>query len=105
MKAWKKGAIVGGVWGLLSIVIGAATFGAAPIILWFPFYSKEIVNTYHQTHCYVQPMTEGMVCRVLIQGNFAYMWPVFIGILIGLGIGILIDKYNTKNRDSSNKDL
>lgn len=107
MKKWKKGAIVGGVWGLVSVIFvmcpgcsGTVILSLKQKILGFPWYSMEIVNSIHQTYfCTPTTTVAGgpiVLCRVLIQGTFAFIWPILIGALIGGGIGYLIDKRKTK---------
>jgi hypothetical protein len=107
MKKWKKGAIVGGVWGLVSVIFvmcpGCSGTVILPLknkILGFPWYSMEIVTSIHQTYfCTPTTTVAGgpiALCSVLIQGIFGYMWPISIGALIGGGIGYLIDKRKTK---------
>jgi ribose/xylose/arabinose/galactoside ABC-type transport system permease subunit len=90
MRAWKKGAVIGGLWGLVS-VLQAFYDSDDPIfytlfekIAFFPFY-------FEMTTIYRSPL--GIINYA---PPVALLFVILIGALIGSIIGYAIDKYKQK---------
>ncbi len=78
MKLWKKGAIIGGIWGILSIIPYSYVSAFDPlnkkvllILLGLPAFIAIIMNLHFL---------------------FAFIGAPIVGVIIGAGIGYLIEK-------------
>ncbi len=105
MKAWEKGAIVGGVWGVISDILG---FGYAimasesgkdiPIfikILFAPlflFWGSSFGDRINDLLFYFHGKLE------FLEVGLFFLFPIFIGVLIGGIFGFLIEKLPDENK-------
>ena len=98
VKLWKRGGIVGAVWGLVSYVMiwlagWTVDLHELPLLLKIVFLPMYFLTT-------LQKLPFGDYYYMYF-GNYFYMYPtysVLIGILIGSIIGYAIEKYNRQSR-------
>lgn len=82
MNLWKKGAIIGGIWGLLSIIPYSH-------ISSFESLSQKILLTLLGFPAFIALLTG-------FHFLFVFIASPIIGIIIGAGIGYLIEKWCMK---------
>jgi uncharacterized membrane protein len=78
MNLWKKGAIIGGIWGLLSIIPYSHVSS-------FESLGQNILLTFLGFPTYIALLTG-------FHFLFVFIGSPIIGIIIGAGIGYLIEK-------------
>ena len=91
MKKWKIGALIGGIWGLSSIItLSGGDFWLNPLIRYtfglpttLAFGSVDWLNA----------LTHGFTITIGVSHTILFFLALLIGALIGGGIGYLIDRY------------
>jgi len=89
MKAWKKGAVIGGLWGLISVLKNP---GSA---VYYTFYEKIAFFPYYfeMTVIYGSPL--GIINYA---PPIALLFVILEGALIGSIIGLTIEKYRMQRQ-------
>lgn len=94
MKTWKKGVILGGIWGIISEIlffqfifggIGDDIFVKSKILA-FPAYATLVILDF-----FLQGETPQK--SILLNWNIILLTPIIIGALIGSIIGLLYEKW------------
>ena len=102
MKAWKKGAMIGGIWGIVSFIVGMDTLvtvcvkGACSLkfpsllksLLIFPHLNLAIILDTFNIHA------KGLAALVLMP--FVFLLDIVLGITFGIIIGVAFEKYNQR---------
>ncbi len=114
MKSWKKGAIIGALWGLLNRTIEIKIFPQIPVIIPFgptcpietgciprsvlstPMIWKYTIFVPYRIaeKIYTAPFSEDLSLAPLITVGVSLL----IGAIIGLIVGVVIDKYKARDR-------
>lgn len=96
LKAWQKGAIIGGIWGAISIPLGII---AGTWLSEMGWGNPHRLSFFDILYVVAIPMflSWKLIDSIEIHGNIddvlIIFSPILIGTLIGSGIGYLIDKY------------
>lgn len=92
MKGWQKGAIIGALWGVLSIMYGFA-MGLKYMDIGSPSSNEIFI---YKTFAFPTSYIMKYAVNQGLQGNIRFIFPVIFGALTGGGIGYLYGMWKEK---------